>query len=42
MDAQGQRRIPLAPRSNGAFAIESRAASQASIDKRQAIVKGGI
>lgn len=42
MDARGLRRTPLGPRSNGAFAIESRAAAQASIDKRRALVKGGI
>jgi hypothetical protein len=42
MDAKGKRCVPLAPRLNGAFAIESGAAAQAATDKRQALRKAGI
>ena len=42
MDSRGRHCVPLAPRTNGAFVIESGAVAQASVSKRQALVKGGI
>lgn len=42
LDRNGRARVPLAPRCNGAFSIESGAAAQASVSKRRALVKGGI
>ena len=42
LDSNGKRCVPLAPRLNGAFAIESGAAAQASADKRQALLRGAI
>ena len=42
MDSRGRHCVPLAPRTNGAFVIESGAAAQASISKRNALVRGGI
>ena len=42
MDTRGRRCVPLSPRSNGVFVIESGAVAQASVNKRQALVKGGI
>lgn len=42
LDSNGKRCVPLMPRMNGAFAIESGAVARASVDKRHALVKGGI
>lgn len=42
LDAKGVRRVPLAPRSNGAFFIESGAVALAASNKRSALLKGGI
>ena len=42
MDSRGRHCVPLAPRTNGAFVIESGAVAQASVSKRQALVRGGI
>lgn len=42
MDTRGRRCVPLSPRTNGVFVIESGAVAQASVNKRQALVKGGI
>ena len=42
MDSRGRHCVPLAPRTNGAFVIESGAVAQASASKRQALVRGGI
>jgi hypothetical protein len=42
MDTNGRRCVPIAPRANGNFLIESGAAAQASVDKRSALLKGGI
>lgn len=42
MDSRGRRLVPLAPRVNGAFVIESGAVAQAAADKRRALVRGGI
>lgn len=42
MDSRGRHCVPLAPRPNGVFVIESGAAAQASISKRNALVRGGI
>lgn len=42
LDSNGKRRVPLAPRLNGAFAIESGMVAQAAADKRQALLRGSI
>ncbi len=42
LDSKGNRSVPLAPRLNGTFAIESGVAAQAAMDRRNAILKGGI
>jgi len=42
LDTMGRRRVSLAPRSNGAFHIESGPAAEAAVLKRQALLKGGI
>lgn len=42
MDTNGRRCVPLAPRANGDFLIESGTSAQASDDKRRALLKGGI
>lgn len=42
MDTNGRRCVPLGPRANGDFLIESGNAAQASADKRRALLKGGI
>ncbi len=42
MDARGRHCVPLSPRTNGVFVIESGAVAQASASKRQALLKGGI
>ncbi|MCO5354205.1 hypothetical protein [Acidovorax kalamii] len=42
MDSRGRQCVPLAPRTNGAFVIESGAVALASVSKRQALVRGGI
>ncbi|MDA8449803.1 hypothetical protein M4R23_08915 [Acidovorax sp. GBBC 3332] len=42
LDRNGRACVPLAPRCNGAFSIESGAVAQASVSKRRAIVRGGI
>lgn len=42
LSINGRPMATLAPRPHTAFAIESGAAAQASIDKRRALVKGGI
>lgn len=42
LDRNGKPRVPLAPRSNGSFVIESASLAQESVLKRQAIRRGGI
>ena len=42
MDRTGKRCVPLAPRLNGAFAIESGVMAQAAADKRQAQLRVSI
>jgi hypothetical protein len=42
LDCNGQARTTLAPRKHDGFLIESRAQAQASQDKRNALVKGGL
>lgn len=42
LDRNGKPRVPLAPRLNGAFAIESGVGAQAAADKRQALLRGSI
>lgn len=42
LDSNGKRCVPLAPRLNGAFAIESGVVAQAVADKRQALLRGSI
>jgi hypothetical protein len=42
LDTLGRRGVSLAPKSNGSFHIESGAAAEAAVLKRQALRRGGI
>lgn len=42
LDRKGCLNAPLAPRVYGSISVEGRAAGEASVLKRQAIVKGGL
>jgi hypothetical protein len=42
LDRNGCLNAPLAPRVYGSISVEGRAAGEASLLKRQAIVKGGL
>jgi hypothetical protein len=42
LDRKGCLNAPLAPRAFGSISIENQAQSQASTDRRKAILKGGL